>query len=76
MRSQLRFKNEQFLVGLKTIPQDSGIGQPQGCPQGRRARRPQSQLKGLSRGAHGYAAQAVPQGEVGDRGKGPFPDGN
>ena len=32
-----QFTNEEFYARSRTIPQDSGIGQPSGCPQGRGA---------------------------------------
>ena len=35
-----QFRNEQFFARSRTIPQDSGIGQPSGCPQGREAWKP------------------------------------
>jgi len=54
-----QFRNEQFFARSRTIPQDSGIGQPSGCLQG--ALDAPSQFKGLRGGVRRYIAQAIPQ---------------
>ncbi len=41
-------KNANFCSSSRTIPQDSGIGQPSGCPQGRGAWTPRVNAKILT----------------------------
>jgi len=43
-----QFSDEYFFARSRTIPQDSGIGQPSGCPQGRGACMPRVNSRGCA----------------------------